>query len=158
MYTIETSVDIAAPPECVWGVLVGLAEYAEWNPFMPYAEGEVTAGRTIKVLIRPPGDEGMVHQPTIVVAEPGKRLQWLGKVAVPGLFSACHEFVLEPVTTGTRLRHREEFTGVLVPFLRGTLRRTEEDFHAMNRALKDRADCAGGNRDGGVTPGHPAAG
>jgi hypothetical protein len=140
MHRIETSVDIAATPQTVWGVLADLASYEQWNPFILRAAGDLTAGRPISVFVRPPGEKGMTHQPTIVVAEPGHRLQWLGRVAVPGLFSARHEFVLEPFAGGTRLRHHERFTGVLVPFLRATLRRTEEGFHAMNRALKDRAE------------------
>lgn len=60
----------------------------------------------------------MTHQPTVMIATPGRHLQWLGKVAIPGLLSGRHEFILEPVGEGTILVHREEFTGILVPFLR----------------------------------------
>jgi len=40
----------------------------------------------------------------------------------------------------TRLRHSESFSGVLVPFLRKMLARTEEGFNQMNAALKARAE------------------
>jgi hypothetical protein len=71
---------------------------------------------------------------------PGRRLEWHGVLRVPALFAARHEFVLEPVDGGTRLLHREVFTGLLVVFLRRTLRRTEAGFTALNRALKERVE------------------
>jgi hypothetical protein len=82
----------------------------------------------------------MTHRPTVLVAEPGRYLRWLGKLALPGLFAARHEFLLEPAGAGTRLRPREDFAGLLVPFLKATLRRTEAGFDATNRALKQRAE------------------
>jgi hypothetical protein len=52
-----------------------------------------------------------------------------------------HEFLLEPVHGPTRLRHRERFTGLLVPFLTRTLRRTARGFEELNQALKQRAEA-----------------
>jgi hypothetical protein len=40
----------------------------------------------------------------------------------------------------TALRHRERFTGILVPFLRTTLRRTARGFAELNQALKERVE------------------
>ncbi|MGH4026958.1 MAG: SRPBCC family protein [Pseudonocardiaceae bacterium] len=125
MYTIETVVTIAASPEKVWDIIVDFDSYPQWNPLILWAEGDPVAGKAIKVHIRPPGENGMTHQPTVLIATAGRHLQWLGKVAVPGLFAGRHEFILESVAEGTRLVQREKFTGVLVPFLRRTLRRTE---------------------------------
>lgn len=140
MRTIETSVMISSPPERVWRILSDLPRYQEWNPFIRRAEGRLAVGEVLKVFIQPPGDKGMTHQPTVIVAEPDRRLQWLGRLAVPGLFSARHEFVLEPADGGTLLRHREVFTGILVPLLARTLDRTETGFDQLNRALKERAE------------------
>lgn len=141
MHTIDTSVAIVAPPQAVWDVLVDFASYHEWNPFVVSAAGEAKVGTTLTVEITPPGGKAMTHRPTVVAAEPGRRLEWLGTLVMPALFSARHEFVLEAGPAGdTLLRHREVFRGVLVPFLKGTLRRTEEGFHAMNRALAERVE------------------
>lgn len=140
MHTIDTSIMIAAEPRAVWDIVVDFARYHEWNPFIVGAEGEARVGTVLAVRIRPPGGKAMTHRPTVIEAEPDRRLRWLGKVAVPGLFSARHEFLVQPDGDGTLLRHREEFRGLLVPFLKRTLRQTEEGFHAMNRALKQRAE------------------
>lgn len=143
MRTIESSIVIAAAPERVWTILVDFARYAEWNPFIPRAEGRPVVGATLTLFIRPPGEKGMTHQPTVLVADRAGELQWLGKVAVPGLLSARHSFTLESVGEGTRLRQREEFRGLLVPLLRRTLDRTGHGFVQLNAALKERAEAAG---------------
>jgi hypothetical protein len=140
VHTIESSIVINTAPQEVWAVIVDFGSYAEWNPFILRAEGEAAVGTTLKLYIEPPGGKGMTHQPTVLVAEPARHLRWLGKVALPGLFAARHDFILEPVPEGTRLRHSEVFTGLLVFFLRRTMKRTEEGFAALDRALKDRAE------------------
>jgi hypothetical protein len=57
----------------------------------------------------------------------------------PGLFDGAHSFTLEPLDDGhTRLVQSESFTGILVWFSGGLLKKTEAGLHAMNDALKDR--------------------
>ncbi|HEY0637717.1 MAG TPA: SRPBCC domain-containing protein [Pseudonocardiaceae bacterium] len=147
MHVIDTAVDIAAEPLTVWGIVTNLAAYREWNPFVIHAAGELTVGGKLTLGIRPAGGRTSVHRPTVVALEPGRLLRWHGRVAIPGLLDARHELSVEPHDGGTRLGHREEFRGLLVPFLRGTLRRTEEGFHLMNTALRERAEHA--RPDGG---------
>jgi hypothetical protein len=140
MRVIDTSITIGAAPERIWDIITDFGKYPDWNPFIPEAKGQPVAGNKIEAFIRPPGEKGMTHTPTITIAEPGKHLQWLGKVAFPGVFSARHEFILSPVAEGTELRHREEFWGLLVPFFGKTLKRAEEGFVAFNNAVKERAE------------------
>ncbi|MCI4065585.1 SRPBCC domain-containing protein [Micromonospora sp. R77] len=140
MRTIDTSITISSPPERVWEILTDLPRYQEWNPFVRRAAGRPAVGEALTLFIQPPGEKGMTHHPTVTVAEPARQFQWLGKVAVPGLFGARHEFVLEAAAGGTLVRHRETFTGLLVPFLKRTLDRTELGFDQLNRALKERAE------------------
>jgi hypothetical protein len=44
----------------------------------------------------------------------------------------------------TLLKHGENFRGVLVPLLGGLLKATEQNFQAMNLALKARAEQTAG--------------
>lgn len=141
MHTIDTVITIEAEPETVWSILVDFARYEEWNPFILRGTGQAVVGQTLKVDIRPPGDKEMTHQPTVITVEPARHLAWLGKVSIPGILAARHEFVLEPAGTGTELRQKEGFSGLIVPFLKATLRRTEQGFHEMNQALKARAEA-----------------
>lgn len=141
MRTIETEIVIDASPLAVWDIIVDFDRYHEWNPFIPRGAGRPEIGTTLVLDIQPPDDKVRTQRPTVLVASPGEHLRWRGTLPVPGLFTARHEFLLEPAgAAGTRLRHREDFTGILVPFLGGTLKRTEHGFHALNEALKKRAE------------------
>jgi hypothetical protein len=138
---LVSQIDIAADPERVWQVLTDLTGYEQWNPFIVQADGTAEPGSRLRLRMQPVDGKATTQRPTVLEARRAERLRWLGRVGVPGLFDADHTFLLEPRDGGTRLRQNEEFRGVLVPFLSRTLDRgTLPAFHAMNRALKRRAE------------------
>ena len=141
MFTVETAVTIAASPQQVWAILTDLDAYQEWNPFVTRGSGRVEAGQRIEVEIHPPGGQSALHRPTVLIADEPRHFRWSARAPIPGLFSACHEFILEAAYGSTRLVHREEFRGLLVPLLRKTLGRVEPGFQAMNAALRARAEA-----------------
>lgn len=149
MRTIDTVIEIDARPDQVWAVLVDFPSHEHWNPFFASIVGEPFVGTTLRIAARKDdGSEGIVFRPEVLDAEPGQRLRWKGKLFMRGLFDGTHDFRLEPIEGGrTRLRHGEEFRGILVPLLGGVLRDTEEGFHQFNQALANRiherlADCS----------------
>src|SRR3954463_1293503 len=88
---------------------------------------------------RTPGGKPMTFTPRVTHVEPGRRLAWLGRLGIPGLFDGAHSFTLEPLDDShTRLVQSESFTGILVWFSGGLLKKTEAGFQAMNDALKER--------------------
>ncbi|MEA2131661.1 MAG: hypothetical protein QOJ85_4552 [Solirubrobacteraceae bacterium] len=92
--------------------------------------------------IAPPGGRTMTFKPTVLSAEAGRELRWLGRFLVPGLFDGEHSFRLEELAGGrTRLTQAERFRGLLVGPLSGTLEKTRLGFEQMNRALKQRAEA-----------------
>jgi hypothetical protein len=136
MRTISSTIDLDAAPEQVWTVLTDVAAHADWNPFIPHMAGSLEVGRRIDVRIAPPGGRAMTFHPTVTDVEPGRRLAWLGRFLVPGLFDGAHSFTLERLPGDrTRLVQSETFRGLLVPFTAGVLRSTEAGFAAMNQAL-----------------------
>jgi hypothetical protein len=138
---IETSVDIAAPADTVWRVLMDFSAYPEWNPFIRHIEGLSTAGERLSVLIQPPDQKPMRFRPRVQNARQGEAFSWLGKLFVPGLFDGCHEFILEANGRATRLHHRETFSGMLVPLVWNKMQpSTRAGFEAMNQAIKQRAE------------------
>ncbi len=82
--------------------------------------------------------------PTILEATPGQRLSWRGRLWIPGIFDAEHAFTLTSRDDGgVTLDQVEAFTGLLVPFMAGSLdRHTLPAFVTMNAALKVRAEEA----------------
>ncbi|MDQ1701951.1 MAG: hypothetical protein QOF57_1203 [Frankiaceae bacterium] len=143
MKTIQVVTDIAAPARTVWAKLSAVTEYGEWNPFITTLQGDLVAGARLTVRIVPPGGRPMTFRPSVTEVEEGQRLEWIGRLFVPGVFDGRHSFLLEEVGGGmTRLTQTEEFSGVLVPLMKTTLERTRAGFQAMNEALRRRAETA----------------
>ena len=134
---IRTEIEIDAPTSAVWDVLVDTSRYGDWNPFIRRLEGELREGARLEVEIAPPGARGMTFKPTVLEADAGRELRWLGRLLVPGLFDGEHRFGLEALPDGrTRFVQSERFSGILVPFLGKGLRRTQAGFGQMNEALR----------------------
>ncbi len=140
-HELHTEIDIAAPPEVVWQVLIDLDRYPEWNPFITSAVGKPEEGETLVNRLEPPEGKPMTFKPQVTVVEDGTAFEWLGKLVVSGLFDGRHRFEIEASPSGSRFIQKETFDGVLVRFLRASLdRNTKAGFEAMNTALKVRAE------------------
>jgi hypothetical protein len=122
-------------------VLADLPAYGEWNPFMKKIDGEPRAGAKLEVRMEPEGERAMTFRPTVLTAEPGRELKWLGHLLVPGLFDGEHRWLIEEIELGrVRFTQSERFGGILVPLLWKKLRDggTAKGFRAMNEALARR--------------------
>jgi hypothetical protein len=104
---LKTAVDIAAAPETVWDVLTDLPAYRGWNPFIRAARGSVAAGERLELEMHPEGGGAMRFRPTVLSAEPGRELRWLGRLVAPGVFDGEHRFAIEPSGAGSRMVHAE---------------------------------------------------
>jgi hypothetical protein len=139
---LRTQIDVDATPERVWQVLTDLAAYPRWNPFIVRAEGDARPGERLTLRMQPAGGRAITFRPTVLEADPGRRLRWLGHLLVNGLFDGEHSFTIEPLGEGrARLVQQEDFRGLLVPLMARSLdRRTLPAFEQMNQALKRRAE------------------
>ena len=142
MRTIEATTVINAPLTAVWRVLSDGQQYADWNPFITVVSGDLAPGSRPTLRITPPGKRGSTFRPRILHASAEEGLRWLGRLILPGLCDADHEFRLTSSTDGrTQLVQRETFRGVLVPLLAGMLEPTRQGFEAMNSALRQRVEA-----------------
>ena len=148
---LTSQIDIDASPTQVWGVLSDFAGYQEWNPFIVQADGTALAGCPLTLRLQPTEGRAVTVRPIVLDAQVDRRLRWLGRLGIPGVMDADHVFTIERrADGGVRLRQDEMFSGVLVPFLARSLdRATLPAFHAMNEALKRRAERAASIRLGG---------
>ena len=96
MKRIETQIDLPAVPSAVWDELVDTASIGSWNPFITSVTGVFEVGERLRVRIAPVGGRPMTFTPRVTVVEPGRRLEWLGTMGVPGLFDGRHSFTLTP--------------------------------------------------------------
>ena len=142
MRELFTEIEIAAPPERVWRILVEFSQFPEWNPFIREAKGEIKEGGRLRVRIEPPGGAGMTFKPVVKRVALNRELRWLGRFLIPGLFDGEHSFEILPVGNGkVRFVQREAFRGLLVPLFWKSLEGpTKQGFKDMNAALKQRAE------------------
>jgi hypothetical protein len=143
-----SSIDIEAPAENVWELLIDFTAYPTWNPFITRAEGPLEVGGRLILRMQPVGGSAVTLRPTVAEVVEGHRLRWQGRLGVRGLLDADHLFILESQgATRSRLVQQEQFSGLLVPFVQRSLDHgTLPAFHAMNAALKDRAERATASR------------
>lgn len=139
---LKASIDINAPPEAVWEVLMDFPRYPEWSVFLAHIEGPAVPGSRLSVTLEPSGGKMHVFKPMVLQVTRLRTFRWLGCLGVPGLFDGEHGFFLEYLFGGhTRLRQTEQFGGLLTPLLWPRLESaTAEGFAAFNRALKERAE------------------
>ncbi len=84
----------------------------------------------------------MTFRPRVLWATNQQELRWLGHLGFPGLFDGEHYFQLTALSNEyTRFTQGEYFSGILVGvFISSTEAATKAGFHAMNQALKNRAE------------------
>lgn len=139
--SIQTSILINAEPEAIWAVLMQPESFPEWNPFIQELTGDLELGGKLVVELKN-GEKTMTFKPKVIAFEENKVFAWKGKLLLPWIFDGSHYFELEKVDGGTRLIHREEFKGILVwPILKMIGTETQNNFEAMNRALKTRVEA-----------------
>jgi hypothetical protein len=141
MKELRTEIEIAAPPERVWGVLADFDSYPEWNPFIRRISGQPAVGSQLEVAIEPPEGRAITLKPSVLKAQPNQELAWLGRLMLPGIFDGEHHFELHPRNGGTLFVQREAFRGILVPLVGGVLEKTRRGFEQMNAALKQRVEA-----------------
>ncbi|KAL4437337.1 hypothetical protein ABPG75_004476 [Micractinium tetrahymenae] len=154
--TVETSVDVAAPPAVVWGLLTsdGMGS-GSWNPLFLSVRGELKEGAALSVTAALPGRSPHPFRVTVVTVKPEEELRWHGTLPIPGLFTGTHYFRIEPAPSSSgggsggtpqgscRFVQGEHFSGLLVPLAGGILADTEKGFQRMNEALKRAAEQGG---------------
>jgi hypothetical protein len=147
----RASVDIDAPIDQVWAVMLDTDAYAEWNPFVVRAECATppTVGDPIKLHVRWANGHGTTSPERISQVDPpydkdGVRRAALGYVyeglpAKLGLVRGTrHQWLSQARGRPTRYETHEEFSGPLVALVGP--QRVEDGFRRHAQALKARCE------------------
>lgn len=152
MEPIESTIDIAAPPQRVWRILCDFKSYSRWNPYRSIV-GEAVLGARVVVLIGP--DPARRRKLTAVISDlrPGETLAL--RSGRPLLSGAVESFHLERTGRGTLLRHRTEMSGLAIGLFDNDRFRANvlRVYGVVDKALRDHAMALGQAR-----PGAPAKG
>jgi hypothetical protein len=138
MRELRTEIEFDGTPEETWAVLTDLQAFPDWNPFIEKVDGELRVGTKLDVRLQPVGERGITMHPTVLTAEPGRELRWIGHLMIPGIFDGEHRFQIDEAGPGrVRFTQSERFGGILMPLFWKKLRDggTAKGFRAMNEAL-----------------------
>jgi hypothetical protein len=74
---VSIKVEIEAPIDVTWGVLIDLPRYREWNAFCPGAESTLEVGQPVVMTVKAPNsDQLSTAIEYLVEIEPPRRLCW----------------------------------------------------------------------------------
>jgi uncharacterized protein YndB with AHSA1/START domain len=137
----SAEVDIDAPPAAVFAVMLDLARYAEWNPWIVRARGEMRAGAVVEVTARM-GRRDLDVEHRVLHVEPDRELRWCDLGWFTRVAYGERARVLERRGPGTRYRCELAVTGVGAALVRALYGRALADgLAAETRALKARVEA-----------------
>jgi uncharacterized protein YndB with AHSA1/START domain len=144
-------VEIAAPIDVVWSVMLDTGRYPEWNPFITEVEtdGPPEVGRALRLHVAFSGGRQVVSPERITAVEPptgsGSRREARLTYVYEGWPSRLwlvrgtrHQRLTEEDASTTRYETVEVFNGPLVPLAGPD--RVAEGFRRHAEALKGRAE------------------
>jgi hypothetical protein len=142
MKQIHSSIDIKAPASVVWAILTDFATYKRWNPYIRAILGRPDKGGALRMTLQRNGRAAMSTSSLLTHVREPRELRWRRRHLVPGFYTTEHWFRIESLPAGgVRFHQTEQIKGLFASLLSaGSGRATEESFHAMNHALKARAE------------------
>lgn len=134
--SVHHEITIRAEPEKVWSVLTDTDKYDQWNPVMLLLEGEIEEG--LKVKYQFTQDENNVSEISSEVKKilPGKMLNQAG--GMPLVITFDHQYILEPISEGTKLTIHEDYAGIYVNFWNP--KAVGDAYARLNSAIKSRVE------------------
>ncbi|MEE9326763.1 MAG: SRPBCC domain-containing protein [Cocleimonas sp.] len=142
MKQITTEIEISAPPEKVWKILNDFDHWAQWNTTVTKASGGSTINSQLNITMSDEnGKDSNAYSPVIIQTEAPKLLHWRAKMMAHFLFSNDKIIELEATSTGTKMTHREKFSGLMVKAFWGKMKEgVPPILNSMNRDLKTAAE------------------
>ncbi len=133
--TIKTT--IRATPDRIWRLLTDAAAFPRWNSTVTSIEGEIAEGQTLKLKV--PSAPSRVFKPKVTKVEPGRSMIWSDGMAP--MFKGVRTFTLTPKDQGaTEFSMMEEFSGLMLPLIKGSLPDFAPVFEAYAADLKRAAE------------------
>ena len=133
----SVATEIAAPVERIWRILCDAPNYTKWNSTLSSLEGTISLGGRVKMTV--PQVPGRTFKVQVSEFEPNRRMVWRDGFAP--MFQGVRTFVLEP-TGGSRtvFRMTEEFSGLMLPMIAGSLPDFQPIFERYAADLKGAAE------------------
>src|SRR5258706_9641753 len=142
-HTISSQkVEINAPIELVWNILIDLEKYGEWNPFVFRMESTLVVGDPIIIYVQMNARSKMVVKEQVTQFELHRRLAW--RATYPRFLINDERIQeLEPLENGNCSYYSyETFRGLAIPLLMLAYKSDiQRGFDGVALALKRRAEA-----------------
>ena len=129
-------INIKATADKVWAIMTNAADFPRWNSTVKSIEGRIASGETIKLVA--------VISPTrtfnlnIIEFIPEKRMVWSDGNA---MFKGVRTYTVTPKPDGTTdFTMSEEYTGLMLPMIAGSLPDFTSTFEQYASDLKKEAE------------------
>lgn len=109
--------EITAPPKTVWEKLTDAAGFAAWNSTVDRIEGDIALGKKLTITV--PIAPGRKFSPIVKELVSEQRMIW--QDGFFPMFQGTRTFTLTRTPSGTKFEMAEEFRGVMLPMIKGSL-------------------------------------
>jgi len=143
LQTVETEIDIAAPPEKVWSVLTNIGQWQDWNPTVNASLGDAAVGSTVTITMisEEAGKDGPKYSPEIIQMDEPTYFHWRATMGAGFIFTNEKIIELEKTDAGTKVKHTETFKGAMAALMKSRMQSgVSPILTAMNDALKKTAE------------------
>jgi len=131
--------NIRADATSLWRLLTDAKGFPNWNSTVTRIDGEIREGERLRLHV--PGTD-RTFTPTISGVVPNECMTWTGGVAP--LFKGVRTFALKPRGDGsTDFTMAEHFSGLMIPFVKGSMPDFGPVFARYADDLKRAAEGAG---------------
>jgi len=135
------NVIIEAPRENVWAALADLDSYADWNPYITEASGDLDEGKEIRLVLMAPGEDPENATMKVLTARFERKLRLEDRLVLPGVRDEELTFrVIKITPSSVRFEETARLEGLLAPF--ADLGPTTSGLEAMGAALALRVEAA----------------
>ena len=134
--TCRVALDINAPAGRIWSLLTDADNFPRWNSTVTSVEGQIREGGRLR--LRVPGTD-RTFNPTVSDVVPDTHMTWTGGFFP--VFKGVRTFELKPCDDGsTEFAMEERFSGLMLPFVRGSMPDLGPVFERYANDLKREAE------------------
>jgi hypothetical protein len=138
MKFFEATALIEANPTEIWSILTDAPNLSNWDSGVERVEGRIAPGETIKVFSKV--SPGRAFPVKVTDFSPPRTMRWSSGMPL-GLFKGERTFTLaQQGSRTTRFTMREEYTGLMLPLIWGSIPDLGPSFQQFARGLKTRAE------------------
>ena len=138
MKSFATRIDIQAPVETIWRILIDLPNWPRWNTTVERTVGNVERGSKVTVFVKQ--SPGRAFPLRVTELDVPRRMVWAGGLPF-GLFKGTRLYELTtPAATGAVFSMREQYTGRLAEVIGKSIPDLQPAFEEFARCLKREAE------------------